>query len=102
MRDTDVEGRYQPARPWRCMHREVGVRSDVPNGDVIERHIPRLAGGAEDTSLTVNVTGSLGLLGRAKRLGLISAVGPWLDRLGAAGIYFHPDLLKSFLSAMGE
>jgi uncharacterized protein len=53
-------------------------------------------------ALGLRVTGSLGLLGRAKRLGLTPTVRPWLDKLSAAGIYFHSDLLKGFLSAMGE
>lgn len=53
-------------------------------------------------SVGLRVTGSLGLLGRAKRLGLTPTVRPWLEKLGSAGIYFHPDLLKEFLSAMGE
>jgi predicted nucleic acid-binding protein len=53
-------------------------------------------------SVGLRVTGSLGLLGRAKKLGLTSTVRPWLEKLGAAGIYFRPDLLKGFLSAMGE
>lgn len=48
------------------------------------------------------VTGSLGLLGRAKRLGLISALEPWIAKLAHSGVHYHPDLLRSFLDGMGE
>jgi hypothetical protein len=73
----------------------------------IERKIPGVCidewrGRRAAVSVGLRVTGSLGLLGRAKRLGLTSAVRPWLEKLGSAGIYFHPDLLKGFLSALGE
>jgi Predicted nucleic acid-binding protein, contains PIN domain len=50
----------------------------------------------------LQVTGSLGLLGRAKRLGLIPAVFPWVEKLTNAGIHYHPELLRNFLLAMGE
>lgn len=50
----------------------------------------------------LRVTGSLGLLGRAKRLGLIEIVRPWVAKLDAAGIHYHRDLLARFLAAMGE
>jgi predicted nucleic acid-binding protein len=50
----------------------------------------------------LSVTGSLGLLGRAKRLGLLSAVRPWVAKLEGAGVHYHPDLLAKFLAAIGE
>jgi predicted nucleic acid-binding protein len=50
----------------------------------------------------LKVTGSLGLIGRAKHVGLIPAVRPWIERMATAGIHFHPDLLAKFLSAVGE
>ena len=50
----------------------------------------------------LQVAGSLGLLGRAKRLGIIAAVRPWVEKMAAAGIHYHPDLLEKFLSAIGE
>ena len=53
-------------------------------------------------SVGLKVTGSLGLLGRAKNLGTILAVRPWIDKLQAAGIFYHPELLASFLNALGE
>ena len=54
------------------------------------------------TAAGLRVTGSLGLLGRAKRLGLIETVRPWLMKLDAAGIHYHPDLVARFLTAIGE
>jgi predicted nucleic acid-binding protein len=50
----------------------------------------------------LKVTGSLGLLGRAKHIGLIPTVRPWIDKMRAAGIHYHPDLLVKFLAAIGE
>jgi predicted nucleic acid-binding protein len=50
----------------------------------------------------LRVTGSLGLLGRAKRVGLIPTVRFWIEKLTTFGIHYHPELLQRFLSAMGE
>jgi predicted nucleic acid-binding protein len=50
----------------------------------------------------LRVTGSLGLLGRAKRLGMIEAVRPWVAKLDAAGVHYHRDLVARFLIAIGE
>jgi predicted nucleic acid-binding protein len=50
----------------------------------------------------LKVTGSLGLLGRAKNIGLIPAVRPWIEKLAAAGTHYHPELLTKFLAATGE
>lgn len=50
----------------------------------------------------LRVTGTLGLLGRAKRLGLIEMVRPWVAKLEAAGIHYHRDLLARFLTVIGE
>jgi predicted nucleic acid-binding protein len=73
----------------------------------IERKIPDVCidewrGRRAAASVGLRVTGSLGLLGRAKRIGLTPTVRPWIEKLGSAGIYFHPDLLTGFLAAMGE
>ena len=50
----------------------------------------------------LKVTGVLGLLGMAKRKGLIEAIRPFVDRAVAAGIRYHPDLLARVLHAAGE
>jgi hypothetical protein len=54
------------------------------------------------SSVGLRVTGSLGLLGRAKQLGLIPEVRPWVERLAAGGVSYHPDLIRRFLVATGE
>jgi predicted nucleic acid-binding protein len=54
------------------------------------------------TTAGLKVTGSLGLLGRAKHLGFVPAVRPWIEKMATAGIHYHPDLLAKFLSAIGE
>jgi predicted nucleic acid-binding protein len=38
----------------------------------------------------LKVTGSLGLLGRAKHLGFVPAVRPWIEKIATAGIHFPP------------
>ena len=48
------------------------------------------------------VTGSLGLLGRAKHEGLVSSVRPFVKLLADRGAFYHPDLVRRFLEAMGE
>jgi len=73
----------------------------------IERGIPDVCidewrGRRAAVSVGLRVTGSLGLLGRAKHCGFIPSVLPWVEKLTASGIYYHPDLLRGFLSAMGE
>ena len=50
----------------------------------------------------LKVTGVLGLLGRAKQLGLIPAIRPYTNKATASGIRDHPDLLAKVLSAAGE
>jgi len=70
--------------------------------EILDVCIDEWRGRRAAVSVGLRVTGSLGLLGRAKRLGLTPMVQPWLEKLGDVGIYFHPDLLQAFLSAMGE
>lgn len=50
----------------------------------------------------LKVTGALGLLGLAKREGVISEVRPYLDRALRTGIRYHPDLVRRFLEALDE
>lgn len=48
------------------------------------------------------VTGTLGLLGRAKRMGALSAVRPYVERMVDEGIRFDPQLVKRVLVELGE
>ena len=50
----------------------------------------------------LQVTGSLGLLGRVKQLGMINEVRPFVDRLTEIGTWYDPKLLARFLAALGE
>jgi uncharacterized protein len=50
----------------------------------------------------LEIVGSLGLLARAKQLGIISAVRPLVDRLSSEGAWYDPELLRRFFQAIGE
>lgn len=53
-------------------------------------------------ALGLEVTGSLGLLGRAKTAGAIPQLRPWVERLFAAGARLETALVQQFLRAFGE
>ncbi len=53
-------------------------------------------------SAGLKVVGVLGLLGRAKNLGFITAIKPFVDRAIEAGVRYHPDLVSKVLKASGE
>lgn len=53
-------------------------------------------------AMGLTVTGSLGLLGRAKQLGLVSAIRPLVERAASAGIRYHPQLVSAVLAELGE
>lgn len=53
-------------------------------------------------ALGLQVTGSLGLLGMAKRLGLIDAVRPIVSAMSRQGTWFDPKLIARFLAELGE
>lgn len=54
------------------------------------------------TASGLEVTGTLGLLGQAKLLGLVPALAPLLERAVREGIRYHPDLVRAVLEAVGE
>ena len=53
-------------------------------------------------SCGLRVTGVLGLLGRAKKVGIIKAVKPFVERANEAGVHYHPDLVRTVLESVGE
>lgn len=53
-------------------------------------------------SVGLKVVGTLGLLGRAKVLGIIPTVKPLIDRALQNGIRYHPDLIRAVLDEVGE
>jgi predicted nucleic acid-binding protein len=50
----------------------------------------------------LEVTGTLGLLGKAKLLGLVPALKPLIDRAFQEGIRYHPDIVQAVLAQVGE
>ncbi len=50
----------------------------------------------------LEVTGTLGLLGRAKLQGLVPALEPLIKQAVKEGIRYHPDLVRAVLEAVGE
>jgi predicted nucleic acid-binding protein len=64
--------------------------------------IDELKGRRMACAVGLQVTGALGLLGKAKREGIISEVRPYLDRALQTGIRYHPDLVRRLLEALGE
>ncbi|MBI3881167.1 MAG: DUF3368 domain-containing protein [Verrucomicrobia bacterium] len=52
--------------------------------------------------LGLRMTGTIGLLCRAKTAGLITAVKPHVNALLANGIYIHPQLIADVLRDVGE
>jgi len=54
------------------------------------------------SAVGLKVTGALGLLGKAKRDGLVTRVRPFVEHAIQAGIHYHPELVRRFLNALGE
>lgn len=53
-------------------------------------------------SVGLQVVGVLGLLGRAKALGFIPALRPWVEKALQEGIRYHSGLVQEVLAAAGE
>ena len=64
--------------------------------------IDELTGRKVAESLQLKVTGSVGLLIRAKQLGEIAAVKPLLEAMHEAGVYFSQRFIDSVLQYLGE
>ena len=54
------------------------------------------------TRLGLNLTGSIGVLVKAKQVGYISAVKPLLHKLAQSNIHLSPTLIKQALTLAGE
>jgi predicted nucleic acid-binding protein len=54
------------------------------------------------TEIGLSVVGSGGVLGLAKRAGLVSAVRPFLAQLLAEGLYLREDAVQEILHSAGE
>jgi len=64
--------------------------------------IDELKGRRAALAVGLRVVGSLGLLGKAKTLGLIANARPFIEKAKSAGIYYDEDLIESFLNSLGE
>ncbi len=53
-------------------------------------------------SLGLQIVGSLGLLGKAKTEGIISAVRPFIMQAQQRGLHYNANLITDFLHALGE
>lgn len=53
-------------------------------------------------ALGLDVTGSLGLVAKAKKLGLIPKAKPLVKRAAEQGIHYHPELIAAVLRELGE
>ena len=53
-------------------------------------------------ALGLGVVGSLGLVARAKTLGIIPAMRPLVEKAMRGGIHYHSDLVERVLSSVGE
>ena len=52
--------------------------------------------------LGLSVTGSLGILGRFKRLGIVKEVKPYMQAATDSGIYYEGRVIRKFLREIGE
>lgn len=64
--------------------------------------IDERAGRGVALALGLDVVGTLGLLLRAKTIGLVAEIRPLIDRLTATGTWFDARLIARILSAAGE
>lgn len=64
--------------------------------------IDEIKGRRATLAVGLKVVGSLGLLGKAKNLGLISTVRPFIEKARNSGIYYDDNLIEIFLKSLGE
>ena len=73
----------------------------------LERGVSRVSidevkGRSIATELGLRVIGSLGLIARAKALGIIPAMRPLVAKAMRDGVHYHSDLVERVLSSVGE
>jgi predicted nucleic acid-binding protein len=64
--------------------------------------IDDLKGRRAAVAVGLQVVGSLGLIGKAKTLGLINSARPYIEQARSAGIYYHLKLVEAFLESLDE
>ena len=76
---------------------QLALEEGVPFVCIDERRGRRAA-----SAVGLQVTGTLGVLGRAQKAGLVPAVRPLIAAMVAEGDWFDPALIERFLAALGE
>ncbi len=76
---------------------QLALDEQIPTVCIDERKGRRAA-----LAVGLAVTGTLGILGRAKSIGLLAAVRPHVEKMVAGGDWFDPALLARFYAAIGE
>lgn len=69
---------------------------------VIQVCLDELKGRRAASAAGLRVIGSLGMIIRAKTLGLISEARPLIEKAMSEGIFYHPNLVQQVLNALGE
>jgi predicted nucleic acid-binding protein len=64
--------------------------------------IDELAGRFKAEALELQVVGTLGLLAKAKRMGLIPAARPAIQKMAEMGTWFGKELVARYLKSLGE
>ena len=64
--------------------------------------IDEIKGRRAASAVGLKVVGSLGLLGKAKSVGLIAEVKPYIQKAVANGIFYDKKLIDFFLKSIGE
>lgn len=64
--------------------------------------IDELKGRRAALAVGLKVVGSLGLLGKAKTLGLIEELKPYIEKAKLGGIFYDDNLIEQFLKSLGE
>ncbi len=73
----------------------------------LEQNVPRVCiderkGRHAAVAVGLKITGTLGLLARAKQLGIIPALRPQIEKLKDFGAYFDEELVRRVLEGVGE
>jgi predicted nucleic acid-binding protein len=76
---------------------QLALDEQIPTVCIDERKGRRAA-----LAVGLRVTGTLGILGKAKMLGLIPAVRPHVEKMVTGGDWFDAALLARFYAAVGE
>lgn len=79
---------------------QLAIEQDIKIVCIDERSGRRAALAA--LAVGLKVVGSLGLLGKAKTLGLVSEVKPFVEKAKTGGIYYDNTLIELFLKSIGE